>query len=1756
MTLPPRQPPTFLELVVDAVRSGLANSDAWKRFAGHAIAEGITAKQHEGRTVPEMLQNIRDAICIALGLPGVGSIVAERVSRALIIVTDTGMLVADPGCGFDLSQEAVRDSVLYLHRTTKAAGEYRELGLVGIWGIGLKSILKRCQAFQIWSTPDDELIGADFKRSRSLEILDRELAEVTDPAVLARVEAEIHHLPLFLLPHDACESDPDAQLALALLGRTGLPPALRGLNLPTFRTVIRLQFEDEVWTDRVGRRETPTDPDDLWQTVCELDPNSLLLLGAIQTLDAVRMSGDAVRETAQWTVEPLGEVDHLDLERPVRHRQIRVRTSGSAGETRVEWDAFVGDAAEHVIGYDADSLGPAEICIAIPRVEPEAGPQDLPLFMNYAIQPPEDGRGAGLPFLVHGPFLVKPDRTGLDGSERTWNAAVLKALAGLVPPAASHLARDEERAVDLPWCLLPDPADHGDLVSTFRADIFAALEGGRFVQRGDGELHPEVAPLLIGDGKALGWLASLADLTGESIVLPSPDSIRRLRRWVDRWHGTSPLKRAIPDPAGADSLVDLLVAWAAPHQIAFPTTAEQAAAVAELAHHFESDAFVSRAGRKGAPILPCEDPADPSKALLVRANVQDTGKRSEMPRVVLYQPDPNKEVESVQPPPEVAVYRLRRDAGMWFQAHGMALGLRQDDGAATRVEELLECLPDLTETDYTGGYLVGLLHRASGRAGWLRWEPNGWIPPNTLWSTYKEADPKRRDANHWKLRAGALEWPVPAAAGPRAPAHSTWFGAEWAAIADLAWIQPAIEPEETRLAMRRHRDALTANATFQATTEAPKLAPPNDPSWLPWLEGAQRDLGLSRGRALAALFRTLCFLGVRSTPALEVRWTWPLTLRRPPNVGSHPVAILGKNARWDTPTTEILSHRYRALLREPRYDPWHCGGHNGSCGGRLGVGEKGARLTRWVWTQPSEAPEWAPACLAALRAGWLAPGLATSWTCNDSRGRVRHVDGQDVPTLLRQQLEQISVPCTIGKVTVDAPLGIAWSADTASTGLARFLPRLIAPIDARAAKNNQRGLNLPSAVDELDGARAMRTLAWLRDRPTAPELGLLRRLVRRIFTPAATLHREKYPYAIDVLWDLLSRIDALPATRAGEIIWLNLLSKSGGLALEGQAAVLGPNPTRWDRDVFGPRTKLVDTQIPVHGHLAGFNALIRQLGVEVIRNTPPPKITWKEADRSRLEAIAARLKERLPLLLILARLRGVGDAEIETLADLPEHITACRNLEERYGDKRHPIPSVWHEGALLVDVEQAEPGDISWGIVGCIGHDDDQFDFEKLLGATEGHRLAAVCRKLAIPTTSGTSNTARVRRLDWLQQNLPTLHNPWSKRARILQGRLDVEAVLDLIARSGVSDNDGLRALLASSPFRFAPTQTNRERLWIQTTRRIAACVAIEADPADPVHAVRAAIDLADERLADPFVTLEEATCVSSGPIVQPWLEAESPEGLERLLDAGDYEELVADLLDADTPLERARRAATRARNRADRRHRARVDRWAQVGSASPTCVAGGALSAVPKGKGGARNGVTLKAADRGAVGEIVALRDIVIRLLECHTTDPTTAVNRLHAALELAATWRRIDPPEHAEALALLESADDDAGRDALAAALDIHDIAGPGYDVIDPLGPLDDSSDAPARIEIKTTSAAVSADDTIRFRMTVNEISRARENDPPYIVRVYHDPDDGSLPVLTATIDDPASRLSVLSGAGAMEMLAIIRGGSIVISAKLQKV
>ena len=1860
----------------------LQSRNAWMDLAGQALADSEVADQHEGRFLVELLQNVRDAWCMHSGQGHAGSVLADRPARAALVVTDQGLLVADQGAGFDLDEPDVLEAVKRLRRSSKPGAAGEAVGLAGHKGIGLKAILRRCQAFQVWSHIGDRQVAADFRRSRTLNILREKVARV-DPALRLLVENEIAFVPLFRFPHPMGNDERTEDLALVkglLAGTTGLDP-IEG----AFRTIVRLDFSDEEWEaelDHLDRCHATLpvpklDANAVWRQVSEVDPRTVLLLGTLGRVDLLRVSGESVVAHVGIEIEPEGFAQQVAD--GIHHRRFQVRRTGDvplkSKSQQGPWDIFAGSASHLIDDYDEDDEGFAEVCVALPRLPLDQLHGDLPLAMYYPIQAPGSERGDGLPFVLHGPFFVKPDRTGLDHGDiaNARNQSVLDAARRIAVQAGEWMAmggRDGEPEPDAPWCLCPSgPAgEQKGIVGRFRQQLFGDLAAAKVLTSAIGEPYaPGDRALLVSvqDLDALRRSLHLANLfrdcAGDLVLAPA--QLARAVEWaIHCWESrTDRLVDLLGDSIAPDQLAEALERWAVdPDEQAFAASAENAGAVGgEVLKVLrpageEAAAFLQRITNGSLPVIPCTggtgSDEEQGSVQLVRAAAprHEAGRAIKKARVVLYRrsrgdDDEASDVdEALTPPPEVPIYLVLEPAWTEFRNYGRALGLREEGGDPALVDEVLErALPtgfpsDLNEADEwarVGGYLAALLHRIAGRRDrtgqeWLDFRPAGWMPQLSLWrqtNTKNEADRRRaeREATRWRNRQRARHVALPIERGGWAPAEETFLTVAWrdAAVAVLA------EGDDNR--RLPVWTALTVAAAHLGGIEGLRpLASPTDPRWRSWSDqvAAEGDV---------ALTRLVLFLGTWATPRVGLWWLWPLPLHPPHDAPD--VAVIGDQTGWDwlprvAPELAHEAQQLLALVQEPELAAQGDDIHYANCfrghtrdGSGGGIG---SRMVRQAWFEDSTEPGFEDAVAGCLAAGWLSDALTSRWTCRCNgagRGSTIFLGKRILPTLAARQIAlRLIVKANRQGESVEAPIGVTLAPSASESGEEKERGhRYYMPVwDGRVVEYGgshglAESLRLPTRPEHTDGQQAASALAWLREaldgqQPNHVERGLLANLLRRVLEPAASLFKtedEDWPaVGRAVLEASLAQAGALPCMLRETLVWVRLSSFPDSPAgwcldeIEGQrVAALGSSRkvTRVDRERVRDRCVLLSPEAGRLGPLAQMGRLAQALGVEFVEGSEEPPLDFHDATDADPEPYRRHLMARRAVTVALCRKDRSGEDAEQRFDRGLSALRCVRGLVENFKGAPRPIPSAWMDNsdgvALLVDVEQIRPdsgfGDLGWAAAGLLNSFDRLTGYMALLGARSDAALDSVARALGVGTDRAAQRlprTARVR-LAWLSalaegdglvaraEHLlsddgwpedattasTTLPEPLGRSGPVYRGWLDWPSATLLTALLSKSDwTAGRTAFLAQAGLEFRPSAADRAGAVPRALKQLAVTLAWHAEP--NVDRLLEVVTRADARLNELELTvgavLGECDRLPAALVAREvW--GDDDELANELIEAaharGAVPELAKRLLEANTVDGRRAWLAEHREQERSRREDARSRRWEFIREgwtgATPTSSTG--LVAATRSDATVAFGGSappVEAAERGAVGELVALRDVLARLLDLWRRDSETATQALDAGLRFAdglrpasVRFEALDTDELRRLLTLAGRGDQETLEN-LAQRLDLSSVRGPGFDIVDPLHPLTRNDlIGPTRVEVKTTSQPLARGGSVVFRLTVNELYRAQDRAKPYAIRVYHDPGRSGLPELQAEVVDPASLLAALDAPGGRALLAAVRGG-----------
>lgn len=1085
----------------DAFLRTLTHDVNWEYWLALGAAERALAGDHADRYWLELAQNARDAL--RDGGDGCG--------RAWFGVTDAGIIVANDGAPFRLDDPKVMKAVCSLDRSTKA---HRQ-GFVGHKGIGLKSVLLAGAGFGVRSRGDDgEVRRIAWLRSLTWARLERRLDALVGSGGIDRLTAEARRaersrIPLFaapgLLPADGGGADAELledlledgsprRLAPEGLDETGAPSAL-----PKFRTVVCLPFADEGWGPKEGQAGSRAEQ--AWRDLERLTPEVLITLGELREVHFVRLSGGSLREARR-----------LDL---VRGRAERIAEDGSASATLVHADLSRWAAGEPVtrepsvlVEFEQPFTAPGddgepESCPIRALVAVTSGGRPAPRVARpLALYYPIDHAPAGVPFVLHGPFRVTPNRKELAADP--FNREVLDAALDLLASAAAWSARPGAPLREaMPWAFAPLPPVSGTIeaVGRFRDGLARQLRDLAIVPTRAGPAV--VGSTLMFDPERPRGFEVLADrlparVPADAVLAALDDpEVRDGLRWAARAVGLGDALSA-PEHAAATATT-LGEAWPPDGETfvlapAGPSRAFCAAVAAWLSRLGDGSPSVARAlGAAALPLLPAEG-EKAGRVRLVRVGERtardDTGVYLRR-RVLLWRDrDDQADLAAVPPPPGdlpifVADGRVTADDTVvaMLRKHGEGWGARRFERLRTLVERVAERMADsATKTTELLGYFAVLLDLLEAKdASVWRVSPYWTRSPRAAHAAL--ADDRRAEFLAVRRLARVR---VPDAAGGWRDGESLAISAAWAdAVRGLG----AGNPDALRWAVAMEQmDA----ARGGLARPAPIVAGPEDPVW----SAAVRTIAQHTATPpLTALARALLAVGASPGPVLSFRWTrWDDRQHEDLPCGLASAA----SQRWTAGSPDGLRGDleeaialWRATAWSSEHHPSHRTWHSERCGWRPSPrGERPSNgppvvAVTWTWSDElagacdPEALRRVREALAAL-ATELRPLLETSWVC-----RTFHSPGQafgPVPSLLHAQLsllpmweahgpeglETVPLPASRLVASHEAP------SDAAVTQM-RWLSRLHVDAGHAHAELAQALGIVP--VDKLPSTKAWRLLA-------------------------------------------------------------------------------------------------------------------------------------------------------------------------------------------------------------------------------------------------------------------------------------------------------------------------------------------------------------------------------------------------------------------------------------------------------------------------------------------------------------------------------------------------------------------------------------------------------------------------------------------------------------------------------------------------------
>lgn len=1028
-----------------SVRRALSHDADWKNWLALGAAERALAGDHEGRYWLELAQNARDALHEGGG------------GRAWFGVTETGIVVANDGAPFRVWDPAVLDAVCLLDRSTKAD----KAGYVGHKGIGLKSIILRGAGYAVRSRAESGTTHrVGFLRSVTWAAVKAATATLVSAGTLTQ-DVAIERLrdhsrtPLFPAPHALPSTGGhDADLLEDLLEdgspRRGMPEGLGPEGLPctlrAFRTTVHLPYSDGEWSAPVAQGSTADE--EAWNELMSLRPEVLLTLGEFTEVHLVRIRQGvivgAIRiDIDQGAERPLGTAGRgftaSDL-------AVRVRTFGETSkEAESAGDrAYVDFRAPFGVPKGDGTTEPSPIR-AIVRV-PGDGEAPRGAARQLALFYPIDHATAGLPYVLHAPFLVSPNRKEL--RRAPLNDQILETALALVAEGLADAASPgSPLASAMPWVMAPvaSAASSDPQLLAFGQNLGELIRRTACVPTAAG--HPATGGSLLFDpcrprafavleGRILdsrpsaSCLAAFERLPGDAAVACAT-GVGLGALLTDRKTAVETARRlvaAFPDDGGLDVL--------APRRSGNEWLGAIAAWIKILGDVGDEVAEAMSVGR--LPLVPVEGLEGQSQRLVrLEPQSKDEGKLQRRSRVLLWQPKAGGKTDpTALPTPPDSLPVFLADSAIAdddvvvsvLRAHGVRWGTRQLERPRTLAEEVAKRLPEATvanegKTELVGylATLVELLTR-SDRGEWPV-APYAHIDSKVIHAGVTgDAKSSAREALTFSRRlVRAL---LPTTTGAWLPAEDLAFPLAWAdELAALAGGGDAASSQDGEPPGVRWARAVRAMDVVRRAlpNAAPCVADPTDPVWVPALAILKRYIGTA---PLPALARVLVSLGVAPGPVIKVRWAHWLAI-----AGDLPGAIDQTVARsWGVEGASGLPTELMPALADWRQSSWSsnnhpCLGkwHSPACPGRPGpdsrppppgAGEANTLALTWTWSAELIG-RLESSCAAPLRAALAAvlpdlePALRTSWNCVEYHST--SLQFRAMPSLLAAQLARLEI---------------------------------------------------------------------------------------------------------------------------------------------------------------------------------------------------------------------------------------------------------------------------------------------------------------------------------------------------------------------------------------------------------------------------------------------------------------------------------------------------------------------------------------------------------------------------------------------------------------------------------------------------------------------------------------------------------------------------------------------------------------------------
>ena len=868
------------ELVRERKKTSLTSQSLWDDYLSHGVGNNVVAGEHEDRDVLELLQNARDAIAGRKGTTG----------NILIAITDQGMVIANTGAPFDLENEKVFQAITLLGESSKATDRQ----MVGHKGIGMKSILQRFGKFSIHThLGENTELTAEFSRALTYDKLK---PEIEKSPFKEYIWSHLPKLPLFRTPHH--KTSPDTLLdSVRKGGEKGLTPSTL-FDINAYTTSLSLYFRDNDWEKildtvkgsladenagefhRARENFQITASVDhpqayLWNLLTDpdkLDPRTFILLGHISQIQMVNF-----HRTPNNSLEPAEVKTYRILQSPISPdtsaRTVKLLESF--------WKKDTGTSeTERMFLTFSRSFEEAQneyVQLLFEKPRENLAIADQPLYLYYPIQTAK----SGLPFVIHGPFLVTPSRKELSNNSfaQVKNRNVLKVAIDILQTSLPTFLSEPEWRDWMPWLILPlgKLPDH-PAMNGLNQSVIALIKESACVPSLNNQtfLKPSEAYFIPERPKAF----MLWDTWGNTGDFPFMAKANRDR--YERYQDV--LQNAARNVGFGSFSTDVMIG-----QIQIPQTELNAEAARE---YFAAICYLlSQAGDKGRelaktigekqlPLFPIYTQQH-EKAILVPALARGKSDDRQNLRVVFRI---TQKIENLPIPPHgVDIYFVITDdftrddkttIELALKDYSIEWDVSEYQGYPDLFKRVAERLDEIGENDRaviapTLGYLAGLLSKINpGKDDVLFPRPYASVDVERL-EQYLDRDEKNNALEeltrmqNWRHKV----W-VPANADAQLLVKDAAFGPAWASLLE------SMPGTTANTELTRWANAIRALEQYRKAVPdgCVEIADPTSLAWNLTYEQIRQNYLLDEKECQFALFRLLLLMGVRIGPRVEWRW--------------------------------------------------------------------------------------------------------------------------------------------------------------------------------------------------------------------------------------------------------------------------------------------------------------------------------------------------------------------------------------------------------------------------------------------------------------------------------------------------------------------------------------------------------------------------------------------------------------------------------------------------------------------------------------------------------------------------------------------------------------------------------------------------------------------------------------------------------------------------------------------------------------------